>query len=110
MAGFFQRVKGKELCLVSVSFTALFEFLFWGGVVGVVFRLGEVVQVLRTGHFVTAMLAFLLLGEGGILASSSAFFFRVLGIVLLSLKFGDAGLYLLVFAMMDIGRSGVGAT
>ncbi len=104
MGGSFRRVKGKELCLVSVSFTALFRFLFWGGVVGVVFGLGEVVQVLCTGRFVTAILAFLLLGEGGILASLSAFFFRVLGILLLSLEFGDAGLHLglhlLVFAMM----------
>jgi len=67
------------------------------------------VRVLLTGRFVTATLAFLLLEEGGVLASSSAFFFRVLGIVLLSLSFGDAGLYLLVFAMMEIGRSGVRA-
>ena len=82
---------------------------FGGGVVGVVFRLGEVVRVLRTGRFVTTMLAFLLLGEGGILASLSAFFFWVLGILLLSLEFGDTGLYLLVFAMMEIGTSGVRA-
>ena len=95
--------------MVAVSFTALFRFLFWGGVVGVVYGLGEVVQVLCTGRFVTAILAFLLLGEGGVLASLSAFFFWVLGILLLSLEFGDAGLYLLVFAMMEIGTSGVRA-
>ena len=97
--GSFRRVKGKDLCLL----VALLAFLFWGDVVVVVVGLGAVVRVLRTGRFVAATVAFLFLGERVILASSSAFFFRV-GILLLSLAFGDPGLNLLVFAMMEIRK------
>jgi hypothetical protein len=82
---------------------ALLAFLFWGDVVVVVVGLGAVVRVLCTGRFVAATVVFLFLGERVILASSSAFFFRV-GILLLSLAFGDPGLDLLVFAMMEIRK------
>jgi hypothetical protein len=78
---------------------ALLAFLFWGDVVVVVVGLGAVVRLLRTGRFVKATVAFLLLGERVVLPSSSAFFFRVA--ILLSLAFGDPGLHLLVFAMME---------
>ena len=94
--GSFRRVKGKELCLL----VALLAFLFWEDVVVVVAGLGAAVRVLRTGRFVNATVAFLLLGERVVLPASSAFFFPV-GILLLSLAFGDPGLHLLVFAMME---------
>ena len=89
--GSFRRVKGKDLCLVVVSFvTALLAFfLFWGEVVVVV-----------------VFVAFLV--DRVVFASPTAFlsaFFFWAGILLsLSLEFGDPGLNLLVFAMMEIRK------
>ena len=91
MGGSFRWVKGKDLCLVVVSFvTALLAFfLFWGEVVVVVvfvaFLVDRVVFASPT--------AFL-----------SAFFFRAGILLSLSLEFGDPGLNLLVFAMMEIRK------
>ena len=84
-------MKGKDLCLVVVSFvTALLAFfLFWGEVVVVVVFVAFLVDRV----IFASPTAFL-----------SAFFFRAGILLSLSLEFGDPGLNLLVFAMMEIRK------